>query len=461
MTEKNIEIKKITKTNTSFIKNELTPFLQISSESHNPDGISKTLEFIKSSLSPISENIIEFKGEFNPILLSYIEGNTESSLLIYMMYDTQPIKDNKSWISPPFKAKIRKLPFLPKLGDCIIARGAYNSKTPLIGFLNVIKILKSKHALPFSLYLLFDGEEEIGSPSLPYFIQKYEKILKECNGVYYPALKQNLEGKAVLKLGYKGIISLTIETSSENEEVHSSYSNVIPNPARDLIKVINLLYSNNQISIHSLSSDYQLNNEEDMLIENLKSSINIEKIAQKAGVNNFIFQDPRQFFLKYLFDPTFNISTLKSGYLNTGIKNSVPNSCSCNIDIRFAHDVPIENIFDEIQEKAKKLSSLINSNLNISKTIGYRSSRVSKDSKLVKSLIDSFKELNISTELWPISAAASPLNILQNNLETDYITGGLGVGGYAHTANEFVQLKSIENARIGYYLFLMNYQKYL
>ena len=72
-----------------------------------------------------------------------------------MMYDTQPINKENEWISPPFGADIKVLPSpLDSLGDCIITRGAYNSKTPLMCFLNILKILKDNDNLPISLLLL-------------------------------------------------------------------------------------------------------------------------------------------------------------------------------------------------------------------------------------------------------------------------------------------------------------------
>ena len=47
----------------------------------------------------------EFEGEINPLLSAKVEGNSNETLLIYMMYDTQPITKEKNWISGPFDAK--------------------------------------------------------------------------------------------------------------------------------------------------------------------------------------------------------------------------------------------------------------------------------------------------------------------------------------------------------------------
>jgi acetylornithine deacetylase/succinyl-diaminopimelate desuccinylase-like protein len=454
-------VKQINRTNNEFIRNELIPFLRIQSNTTNKIGIDEALNYIKTYIEDISEEIIEFQGEINPIILSKVKGNSETYLLIYMMYDTQPIKDEYKWISSPSKAKIKTNPSLPEVGECILARGAYNSKTPLIAFLNIVRILKSMNKLPLSLYLIFDGEEELGSPSFPQFIQNNLAHIRKCEDVYYPALKQNLDGDAVLKLGYKGILSLTIEAFTDNEEVHSSYANIIPNPAYDLIRLINFLFSQDKISLPILSKKYELSAEDIELLRVLKHKISIKKIEKKAGIMNSIITKPDEFFYHYLFKPTFNISTLKSGYLNSGFKNSVPNRSSCNIDIRFAHNVALDRILDELHVKLEKCKPKLSSNFKIIKNMGYGSSRVSKNSLLVKSLEESFTKLHIPTEIWPISAAASPLNILNNQFGMNYITGGLGIAGNAHAANEFVQVSSIVNARLGYYFFLNTYKKRL
>jgi len=462
--EKANSVKKIAElirnSNEEFIQNELRPFLQIPSNTLNHEGIIEAKNYLISYISKFSEEIHEYKGEINPLIIARVEGKLKKPLLIYMMYDTQPISQEKEWISKPFGAEIKLLPPpLDKLGNCIIARGAYNSKTPLLCFLNIIKILKEYKSLPISLVLLFDGDEEKGSPSLLKFLEneKCKRIFKNCIDAYYPATKQDLRQKSVLKLGYKGILSLTIKISTKNKEPHSAFSGMIPNPAADLVSLLNFIYSNNQFNIYCLKHPYIPTNEEQSLLEEILKEININKIKNKAGIIQTVEEDPQKAFTNYLFNPTFNISTLKSGFLEEGTKNYVPNQAICNIDIRFAHDISNEDIFKEIKEKAEIFSKGTNSHIEIIKNIGYDSSRVRIDSPLVKSLIKSAEVLGVLTEIWPLSAAAAPLSKIQKELRLHFITGGLGIGGFAHSANEFIQCDSIINTRISNFHFLNIY----
>jgi len=448
----------IKKTNSEFIEKDLITFLKIPTNTLNKKGIQQGKDFLLSYISDFCGEIRELEGEINPLILAKVEGQIKDSILIYMMYDTQPITNETEWISNPFNAEKKILPEpLDKLGKCIIARGAYNSKTPLLCFLNIIKILKKTEKLPISLLILFDGEEELGSPSLLQYLEKKKEIFKFCLDAYYPAAKQDLNGRAVLKLGYKGILSLKIKILTKNKETHSAYSSMIPNPAINLVNLINLMYSEYKFNITSLKNPYIPSEQEEMIVKDLFNQIDIENIKQKAGITQILKEDTKESFMNYLINPTFNISTLKSGYLEEGTKNIVPNNAECNIDIRFAHDISIAELYREIKNLVENYAKLSKLEIKLIKKIGYEGSRVLKDSNLVRSLVKSFEKLDIQTEIWPLSAAAAPLSKIKKELGLNFIVGGLGIGGFAHSPNEFIQIDSILNMRLSNYFFLKNY----
>ena len=460
-TSKNELREVIQNSNEEFIEKDLIPFLKIPSYSLNPEGIREAIDFLASYLSSFCEEVEEIEGEINPSLIAKIDGEIKDRLLIYMMYDTQPVHNENEWIKNPFKAELVELPEpLDRLGKVIIARGAYNSKTPLMCFLNVVKLLKENAKLPISLLLLIDGEEELGSPSLVNTLKLKKSEFRACIDAYYPSIKQDLNGKSVLKLGYKGILSFSIHISSLNKESHSAFSGIIPNPAGDLISLINTIYNNNEFLINSLKKSYEISKEELQLIDKLMKAIDIEKIKEKAGIVEANKINSRTFFIDYLFKPTFNVSTLKSGYLKHGFKNYVPNEAVCKIDVRFAHKVSVNTLYKEIKEKVESFAQNSKSKIRLIKNIGYESSRVKSDSILIKSLVKTAENLGFATEMWPLSAAAAPLSIIQKVLGLNFITGGLGIGGYAHAPNEFVQLSSIRNTRLANCLFLKTYSNF-
>jgi acetylornithine deacetylase/succinyl-diaminopimelate desuccinylase-like protein len=236
---------------------------------------------------------------------------------------------------------------------------------------------------------------------------------------------------------------------------------MIPNPATELIALLNTIYRGNKFLIKSLEKAYKLTEEEYSLINNLISELNIEKIKKKAGIIESIEEDPKKTVIDYLFKPTFNISTLKAGFLDKGTKNMVANQALCNIDIRFAHNISVEEIYKEIEEKVNRFAKNSKSHIDLIKNIGYEGSRVDKESNLVRSLIKSFDILGVHTEIWPLSAAAAPLSKIQKEVGLNFVVGGLGIGGFAHAPNEFVQIDSIINTRLSNFYFLNYYSRTL
>jgi acetylornithine deacetylase/succinyl-diaminopimelate desuccinylase-like protein len=189
----------------------------------------------------------------------------------------------------------------------------------------------------------------------------------------------------------------------------------------------------------------------------LLETVNLDEVKRKAGITQVVEDDYTKAFLNYLFNPTFNISTFISGYSGEGTKNMVPNQAICNIDIRFAHNISIDEIYMEINKIVNNFMKNSTTQIELIRNVSYEGSRVNLNSILVKSLIKSFEVLEITTEIWPLSAAAAPLSKIQQELGINYIVGGLGIGGFAHGPNEFIQIQSILNTRLSNYYFLCLY----
>jgi len=234
---------------------------------------------------------------------------------------------------------------------------------------------------------------------------------------------------------------------------------MIPNPVNDLISVLNSIYVDGNFKIDSLKQAYKINQEERDIMNKLSYKTSHVALKKKRGITQSLIADNEKSFYNYLFNPSFNISTIKSGFLDGGIKNVVPNQAECNIDIRYAHDVKIKTIYQEIEKIVDNFNKNSNSHIDLIKNIGYKGSRVKRDTNLISSMHKSFEFLGVKYEEWPLSAAAAPLSRIKNELELNFVVGGLGIGGNAHAPNEFIQIESILNARRFIYFFLQFYAK--
>jgi acetylornithine deacetylase/succinyl-diaminopimelate desuccinylase-like protein len=111
------------------------------------------------------------------------DAHAEKTLLVYMMYDTQPFT-GEEWTSPPLEAKLVDIePF----GKCVIARGAINTKGPLVAFLNALEsILAVGDEIPVNLKFMAQGDEELGSVDFARFVEEHKEMLGKADALYGP-----------------------------------------------------------------------------------------------------------------------------------------------------------------------------------------------------------------------------------------------------------------------------------
>jgi acetylornithine deacetylase/succinyl-diaminopimelate desuccinylase-like protein len=100
------------------------------------------------------------------------------------MYDVQPAEDAELWKVPPFEGKIVEMAPFKKV---LMARGAVNTKGPLVAFLNALEAMRHVDESPVNLIFVAEGEEERGSISMPKFVQEYGHKLKRADAVFFAA----------------------------------------------------------------------------------------------------------------------------------------------------------------------------------------------------------------------------------------------------------------------------------
>lgn len=115
-------------------------FLRQKSVSSTGEGIRETGEWVGSWIEELGGNVTLWGDPSYPIVFGRLDRGKPKTLIVYGMYDVQPAAE-ANWVSPPFAAELHNL---PGLGECVVARGAVNSKGALCGVFNALSSLTDK-----------------------------------------------------------------------------------------------------------------------------------------------------------------------------------------------------------------------------------------------------------------------------------------------------------------------------
>ena len=156
----------------------LVAFLRIPSISTDPahaGDVRAAAEWLRDELAGIGFDAEIRDTPGHPMVVARSQPGGARPLLFYGHYDVQPVDPLSLWDRPPFDPQIEDT----ATGKVIRARGASDDKGQLMTFVEAFRAWREVHGeLPSDLILLFEGEEESGSPSLRPFLRDNAEELR-------------------------------------------------------------------------------------------------------------------------------------------------------------------------------------------------------------------------------------------------------------------------------------------
>ena len=214
--------------------------LRIPSISTDPDyaePCARAAHHLRDDLAGLGfeARVIETQGQ--PFVLAHHDGAGEGAphVLFYGHYDVQPVDPLSEWDHDPFE------PFVEGEGrDARIrARGASDDKGQLMTFVEACRALIAETGtLPCRVTILFEGEEESGSPSLPKFLEEHADELRAdvalvCDTVMWdgdtPAISASL----------RGLVGEEVTVHAADRDLHSGhFGGAAANPIHVLARML-------------------------------------------------------------------------------------------------------------------------------------------------------------------------------------------------------------------------------
>jgi acetylornithine deacetylase/succinyl-diaminopimelate desuccinylase-like protein len=420
-------------------------FLRQKSISATGEGIRETAAIVKGFIEEIGGSVRAGGSEDFPIVYGRVDAGRPKTLIVYGMYDVQPVEEAK-WTSPPFGAEIKEL---PRLGPCVIARGAVNSKGALAGVFNALRSIKAADELPVNLVFVVEGEEEIGSLHMEPFIREHKDELQG-TGVVDFDFSQDSNKKVSLHLGLKGIVYLDLKCRGQkafgpSESVHSSVSAWIASPVWRLVHALSSLVDENEdITIDGFTDNVAPVSPKDArILEDLARTFNEREFLKEMKGLGFKHKlGGIELLKKGLYSPIINIDGLTAGYSGAGTKTVLPRVASAKVDIRFGPNMEPDEVIDKVKRHLVRRGF---EDIEVTVRDNYTWSKTDADEGIVERMVGAYRLHNVEPEIWPMATWAAPYFVFSRILRLPLVSGGLGHGGRQHSPDEFMTVEGLRD----------------
>jgi len=154
------------------------------------------------------------------------------TVLLYAHHDVQPEGEHDQWDSPPFEPTER--------GMRLYGRGAADDKAGIAAHLAAIRALGDD--LPVGVTVFVEGEEEVGSETLPELLRQNQDDLEA--DVIVIADSGNWDiGVPALTTSLRGLVRADVEVQTLDHSVHSGmWGGLVPDALMTLARLISTLH---------------------------------------------------------------------------------------------------------------------------------------------------------------------------------------------------------------------------
>ncbi|MFE1627492.1 M20/M25/M40 family metallo-hydrolase [Brevibacillus reuszeri] len=344
-------------------------------------GVRECAQLLKEMMqaSGIESRLIETEG--HPVVYGeWLKAENSFTVLIYGHYDVQPPEPLEEWQSPPFEPTIRD--------GRIYCRGVGDNKGQLMAQVLAIKTyLDSFGELPVNVKLVFEGEEENGSPHLASFVERHKELLA-CDLVYTSDGPMHVSGIPSVELGVRGILGVELIAHGAKWDHHSgNLGNIAPNPAWMLIDLLKTMRDEQgRVLIEGFYENIRQPTAYELDLFR-KLPFDRKELIQQIGYED-IEEDAETFYRLLSLEPTFNICGFHSGYGGDGSKTIIPAKASVKMDIRLVIDQDPDDIFQKLCTHVKKHAPAV----EVLHQGDMRPSRTSAELEIVKVVVEAVRD---------------------------------------------------------------------
>ncbi len=270
-------------------------------------------------------------GGHPALFASWLGAPGAPTILVYGHYDVQPPDPLDLWTTPPFEPTIIAVDGEP----AVRARGASDDKGPLSVALAAIEGHLAVHGgLPLNVKILLEGEEEIGSRTLPTLMATHRDLLAADVLVSADGGRFR-HGLSSINTSSRGIVGLDVTLRTAARDLHSGrFGGPAGNAALELARLLASLHDErHRIVVAGFLDGLRRPGNADlagMAALDIDETAFLAEIGARPGA-----LEPGVALLEALwFRPTIEINGIVSGYDGPGTKTVIPCEARAKITCR-------------------------------------------------------------------------------------------------------------------------------
>ena len=345
---------------------ELFDLIKIPSISADPayvEDMTKTANEVKRRLELAgAENVEICETPGFPIV--YGEKFVDASLptvLVYGHYDVQPVDPIELWESDPFEPIIRKTDLHPE--GAIFGRGSSDDKGQVFMHIKALEIMTSLNTLPCNMKFMIEGEEEVGSSSLGWFVERnQERLTNDVILISDTGMISNSQPS--ITTGLRGLGHIELEVTGPNRDLHSGlYGGAVANPINIITEMIAKLHDeDNKITIPGFYDDVvELSTEE--RAEMAKAPFSLDEYKKALDMSDVHGEKGYSTVERATIRPALDVNGIWGGYTGEGTKTVIASQAFAKISMRL---VPGQDPDKSTKQLADYLKSLAPESVKVS-----------------------------------------------------------------------------------------------
>src|SRR4051812_29493275 len=307
----------------------------VSAEEERASDIRRCAELAVSTIRDFGGEADILETDGNPIIHGrFNTGSDLPTVTVYNHLDVQPAsRATEPWNTDPF--------VFTKQGDRYLGRGTTDDKGPALTALWGIRAAREA-GVPLNTQLLWELEEEIGSPNFEAGVREHVRKLKTDSVLVSDTIWVSRDRPAC-PAGLRGLqgFELTLETAETDQ--HSGVTGgAARNPIGELMKLVSEMYdaSTGKVKVKGFYDDVEPPSKRE-LQEFRDSGFTVKKFKKDHLFKSIRTEDPVEVMKRIWAMPTMEIHGVTGGYQGPGIKTIIPPRSSVKVSCRLvAHQDP-------------------------------------------------------------------------------------------------------------------------